>query len=291
MGVGGAYEHGALFAFAGAKEDFAASGFDEHLAGGDVPEADLLLDVGVEASAGDVGHGEGGAAKHAGFADFVGDLLVAEEAGVEGFFGFGEADSDDGFGHFCAGADFDGFAIQHGGHVLGDLPEFVHHGVVDDADEEVVGVFATGGDGDAEVGDAEEVVHGAIDGVDDPFDIAFTADIGVTFLAEDEVVGVTVEDELHDEFLATNVHFEFDVMALHFVDGEVGAEIFFDEFAGESGGFGGGFEEFVHGLGFRHGGLGEGLWHGRGWCRRVRLRGSVWIALGGRVIRRSGSRG
>jgi hypothetical protein len=261
--VGGADEHGALFALARAEEDLAASGFDEHLAGGDVPEADLLFDVGVEAAAGDVGHGEGGAAEHAGLADVVGDFLVTQEAGFDGLLGFGEPDGDDGVGHLGAGADLDGFAIERGGQAFGDLPEFIHHGVVDDTDEELVGVFATGGDGDAEVGDAEEVVHGAVDGIDDPFDVAIAADVGIAFLAEDEVVGVAVENELHDEFLAANVHFEFDVMALHFIDGEVRAEVFFDELAGAAGGFGGGFEEFVHKWGFRDWGFGKGRW--RGW--------------------------
>ena len=49
-----------------------------------------------------------------------------------------------------------------------------------------------------------------------------------------------------DELLAADIELELDVVALHFVHREFGAEVFFDEFAGGVRGFGGGGEEFVH---------------------------------------------
>ena len=74
----------------------ATSGFEKHLSGSDVPLADLLFNVGVEATTGDVSQGQGRAAEHPGFADFDGDALEAVKAGFEGFAALGESDSDDG---------------------------------------------------------------------------------------------------------------------------------------------------------------------------------------------------
>ena len=43
----------------GGEFDLSAGGFDEEFAGGDVPEGDAGFDVGIEPAAGDVGHGRG----------------------------------------------------------------------------------------------------------------------------------------------------------------------------------------------------------------------------------------
>jgi hypothetical protein len=221
LAVPGADEHGAFFAFAGAQDDFTASGLDQHLASSDVPEADLFFNIGVETTAGDVGHGKRGATEHAGLAHFIGDFLVALKAGVEGFLGFGEADGDNGLVHGGATADLDGFAIERGGDTLGHLPKFILHGIINDADEELICTATTCGDGNAEVGDAEEIVHRAINRVDDPFDVAVATDVGIAFFSEDEVIGMPSEDELGDEILAAHVHLQFDVVPFHLVHGEV----------------------------------------------------------------------
>ena len=205
----------------------------------------MFFDVGIETAGGDVGHGEGGAAEHAGLADFIGDALVALEAEVECFFALGEADGDDGFGHFGAVADLDGFAVELGLFAAHDGPSFVLRGVEDDADEELFGFALAGGDGDAEVGDAEEVIYGAVDGIDDPLDIAIAASFAA-FFAEDGVIGEAGEDHVGDELLALHIELELDVVALHFVHREFGAEVFFDHFACGVRGFSGGGEEVVH---------------------------------------------
>ena len=68
--------------------DYSAGVFDEDFSGGDVPEADGLLDVGVEASGADVREVEGGAAHEAAFAGAVDHFLQEGEAGVDGGLGF-----------------------------------------------------------------------------------------------------------------------------------------------------------------------------------------------------------
>ena len=76
-------DDGELVGIVGARFhlDFAARGFDEEFAGGDVPEADRLLDVGVEPAAGDVGQVERGAAHEAAFARAVDEVLEQRQAG------------------------------------------------------------------------------------------------------------------------------------------------------------------------------------------------------------------
>ena len=93
--------------------------------------------------------------------------------------------------------------------------------------------------------DAEEVIYGAVDGIDDPLDIAVATGFAALF-AEDGVIGEACEDHVGDELLALHIELELDVVALHFVHREFGAEVFFDHFAGCVSGFGGGGEEFFH---------------------------------------------
>ena len=247
--VAGADEH---FAVAGvrvagwAEQDGAAGGFDKEVAGGDVPEADLLLDVGVEPAGGDVGHGEGGAAHEAGFADFVGDFAVAFESLVEGCFAFRKSDGDDGIGEGIAGTDADGAAVEGWDAAAEDGPGFVEHGVVDHS-EDGFAVVAEG-DGDAEVRDAVEEIDGAVDGVDDPLPRGGLV-AGGAFLAEDDVVRASGEDSGFEEDLGFAVEGEFDVVGEFFIDLKIAAEGFFQGDAGRAGGGIGELEE--GGEGFR----------------------------------------
>lgn len=84
--IAGANKHfaiGGVRVGCAAENDLATGGFDEQVAGRDIPDADLFLDVGVKAAAGDVSHGEGGAAHEPGFAHFVGDAAVTFESMIE----------------------------------------------------------------------------------------------------------------------------------------------------------------------------------------------------------------
>ncbi len=221
---------------AGLGAEAAACGFKEHFACGDVPLADLFFNVGIESATGDVGESQGGAAKHPCFTDFDGDALEAVEAGFEGFAAFGEAYGDDGFCQGLALADLEGLPVQGGDAAFFYGPGFVLHGIIDDAGD----VFAIpfSGDGNAEVGDAVEVVHGAINGVHDPLSIAVRI-TGVAFFSFDAVVREGFEQDLGDEVLAADIEIELDVVLEHFINGEHGAEVFPLEFSGGVCGFDG----------------------------------------------------
>lgn len=84
------------------KGDFSAGGFDEELAGGDVPEGDGGFDVGVESAAADVGHAEGGGAHHAHFAGAERGFVETLDTGVQGFGILSATDEEDGFFEFGA---------------------------------------------------------------------------------------------------------------------------------------------------------------------------------------------
>lgn len=150
----------------GSEDDFASGGFDEELTCGDVPERDARFDIGVEPAAGDVGHAEGGGAHHAHFPSAEGRLVEAFDSGAEGFLVFAAADEEDGLIEGVAFAGVDWAAIEEGGAAFCDGPGFADHGVMDDADGDFTGDAQ--GDGDAEMGDAVEKIHGSVDRVDDP---------------------------------------------------------------------------------------------------------------------------
>jgi hypothetical protein len=94
------------------------------------------------------------------------------------------------------------------------------------------------------MGDAVEVVHRAVQGVDNP--LAIPCATSDAFFAEDGVVGVAGEDVVLDEALGAAVEFEFDVMGLHGIDLERLFEIFAEKFSGEEGGVDGRGEELGH---------------------------------------------
>ena len=131
---------------------------------------------------------------------------------------FGHADGDGGVFETAAGTDADGVSVEEGGGTEVGFPEFVPHGVEDDADLDFL--VEASGDGDAEVGDAVEVVHGAIDGIDDPLPRAGLVPRDA-FFAVDGMVGECLEDDVRDEVLALNIEVELDVVLV--CGGDVGS--------------------------------------------------------------------
>ena len=79
-----------------------------------------------------------------------------------------------------------GLAVEHGRAAFFDGPGFADHRIVDHADDDFPGDAQ--GDGDAEMGDAVEVVHGAVDGIDDPLAVGVLV-AGDAFLAVERVAG------------------------------------------------------------------------------------------------------
>lgn len=216
-----------------------AGHFEDELAGGDVPEGDAGLDVGIEASTSGVGHAEGGTAHHAHFATAEGGFAKAFEADFEGFFVFAAADEDDGFFELGAGADAEGLAVEEDFAAFFCGPSFAGHWVVDDACEDIFALAH--GDGDAEVGDAVEEVDGAIDGVDDPLAVGvlITAE---AFFAIEGVVGEVGGDASEDEVLGLAVELELEVVMEGLIDGLVLVEVVAEKLACFLGGAECGFE-------------------------------------------------
>src|SRR5690606_4121449 len=102
------------------------------------------------------------------------------------------------FLEFGAGAGADRFAVEHRHAALLDGPSLADDRVVDDADHDLAGDAE--GDGDAEMGDAVEEIHRAVDGIDDPLAVA----VGVAaeaFLAVEGVAGAGAEENVLDELL------------------------------------------------------------------------------------------
>ena len=88
------------------------------------------------------------------------------------------------------------------------------------------------------MGDAVEVVHGAVDRVDDPLPFGGLV-AGDSFLAVERVSRAGVEKDAGDQLLRLLVERELDVVMGRFIDVEWGAEILVQEFAGFFGGVGG----------------------------------------------------
>lgn len=225
--------------------DFSSCGFDEELAGGDVPERDGGFDVGIESAAGNVGHAECGGAHHAHFAGAEGGFVESLDSGVEGFGVFSATDEEDGFFEFFARRNFNRDSVQHGLAAFYDGPGFADHGIVDDTEHDFVA--DTKGDGDAEVWDAVEEIHCAIDGIDDPLAVGVLVSSD-TFLAVERVGGATVEEDVGDEVLGFLVEREFDVVMMCFIDRERLAEMFAQEFSCFKSGLDGQVEIVFHGL-------------------------------------------
>ena len=106
--------------------------------------------------------------------------------------------------------------------------------------------FAPRGDGRAEVRDAVEIVHGAVERIDDPLELAvlIAAD---AFLAKDGVVGEAFQEHLGDEVLGFHVEGKLDVVRGELVHIRVLAKVFAQQPAGGERGGNGGVEVRGHG--------------------------------------------
>ncbi len=123
--------------------------------------------------------------------------------------------------------------------------DFLAHRIVDDPGEDFLFFPAPHRDRNAEVRDAVEIIHRAVQRIDDPLEFA----VGISahaFLAVDRVVGETREDDLRDEFLRALVEFEFDVVRGERIDVEFAAEIFAQQRTGGARGGHGGFKVIGH---------------------------------------------
>src|ERR1044071_10112601 len=124
--------------FARAKIDSSAGIFNQQPAGCDVPQADSLLNVSVESSAGDISQVERSAAEYTAFAHAMNHLLKQREVGVDRLGCFGEPNRDDGFSEICAIANVKGIAIQFWNFAFLSFPHFTTNGVVDNTNHDLV---------------------------------------------------------------------------------------------------------------------------------------------------------
>ena len=127
---------------------------------------------------------------------------------------------------------------------LFDGPGFSGDRIEDDADDDVI--VDAQGNGDAEMGDAIEVIHGAVDRVDDPLAAGglIAAD---AFFAVEGVARASPEEDAFDEVLGLLVESQFDIVVGGLVDGLGVVKVGLEQFAGFFGGVDGEFE-VVHGL-------------------------------------------
>ena len=79
--------------------------------------------------------------------------------------------------------------------------------------------------------DRVEVIHGAVDGIDDPLELARLI-AGEAFLAIDRVIGKGGEQTRGDQLLRAHVEVELDVVRLEGIDVERPAEVAAQEHAG-----------------------------------------------------------
>ena len=105
-------------------------------------------------------------------------------------------------------------------------------------------------DADAVVRQTVEIIHRAVDGIDDPLPLALLISRDA-FLAKNRVVGKLVEQVARDEFLGLDVERELDVMRVEFVHFRRTPKFFPEHRAGISGSGDCGFEggiQIVHAL-------------------------------------------
>lgn len=158
------------------------------------------------------------------------------DTGVEGFRIFSAADEEDGLLEFGSWGSFDRNSVEHGLAAFCDGPGLSDHGIVDDAEDDFVA--DPQGDGDAEVWDAVEEIHGTIDGIDDPVAVRILVS-GNAFFAIERVIGTGGEQDVGDEVLGFLIECELDVVMMRFIDREGLSEMFAEEFSGFHRGAGG----------------------------------------------------
>ena len=151
--------------------DLAAGGLHEKPAGGDVPEADSLFDVGVETSAGHVGHVERGAAHAAGTcapgAPFPGAAAGPASIVTPVFESPTEMTAS---ARSARSLTRNGLPFKVGWLPFCVRPDFVAHRIVDHADNDFA--LETQRNRNTEMRNAVEIIYRAVERIDDPLMIA-----------------------------------------------------------------------------------------------------------------------
>src|ERR1043166_5306418 len=226
-----------------AQIDRAASSFDQNPSGRDVPQTNPALDVGVEATAGDVSHVERGTPEHATFAHAVDHFLKQGQIPINHLTSLGEPDRDDGFAQFGAFADPEVFAVQTRVFAFLDTPHFVAHGIVNHTYDDLP--FETQGDRNAKVRDTIKIIHGAVERIDHPLVIArLVADDSL--FAVERVVRKLFEQQICNQLLHAHVDLELDVVRLDRRDAKRAMKIFPEHVAGGARRVLGGVEVMFH---------------------------------------------
>ena len=133
---------------------------------------------------------------------------------------------------------------------------FLAHRIIDDPGKDFILLPATHRDRSAEVRDAVEIIHRAVERIDDPLELARLIATDA-FLAVDRVVREACEEDPRDEVLRLHVECQLDVVRRELVDLAFGKKVFLQELARRARRFGGGFQIDRHGSSVREKNQGE----------------------------------
>jgi hypothetical protein len=99
---------------------------------------------------------------------------------------------------------------------------------VNDADDDFA--FDAQGNRDAEMRDAIEKIHCAINGIDDPLAVGFLI-ASDAFFSIERVTGAGIEQDLGDQVLGSFIELELDIVVRGFIDHRELAEFFVQQFS------------------------------------------------------------
>jgi hypothetical protein len=215
---------------------------DEEHAGGNVPKTDRAFDVCIKAAGGDIGDVEGGTAEHAHFFHAPDGLVENGKCAVDRIDGLRDAHRDDAILQLRPFAYFDAFPVHECRSIKFSRPSFIAHGVMDYAGEK--GAVASNSNRRGEMRDSVEIIHRAIQGIDDP--LVFSRASPHPFFPENGVTAMSRQDVCLDELLGAAVEFQFDVMRMHGIDLEGLFEIFAEKSSGKKCRINGGRQKFRH---------------------------------------------
>ena len=208
-----------------------------------VPQTDARLDVGVETSVGDISQGEGSRSHQADLSNLMDEFAEDGKHAIKGVLAFREPERNNGFREPGAWTDLNLPTVEPCRSGRRGCPGFIKKWIVHDPHEGRVSfpVPDLKGDAHAGVGNAMRVVHGSINGVNDPSGIRFLDGGVATFFAEDGDVRKVQSQLAGDESLAADVEVQLDVMLRRLIDLLGSPEVSPHEFAGSArGGFSGG---------------------------------------------------
>src|SRR5262249_31516479 len=202
----------AVFIFhvlARAKIDSSTGVFNQEPAGCDVPQADSALNVSVQAAGGDIGQVERRAGEHSAFTHAMDHLLEQRKICVDRLGGFGEPNGNDGLSEICAIAYVESLAIQFWNLAFLSFPHLSTNGVVYNTNHDLIPEAQC--NRDAKMWNAVEIIHGAIQRIDDPLVFARLISHN-SFYSVKRVLGKLFEKEFANQFLHLNVDLELNVV-------------------------------------------------------------------------------